>query len=90
HATTCSMGIPTSWIRYPTFTTMGAIAGRAIAVFLSSYACGTVVDHYQRPDIEKQQLEKKNALQTYECRTKIKRRTQVMMKDLADETVLES
>ncbi|CAG8760889.1 15911_t:CDS:2, partial [Funneliformis caledonium] len=35
-------------------------------------------------------LEKKNALQTYECRTKIKRRTQVMMKDLADETVLES
>ncbi|CAG8614172.1 14501_t:CDS:2, partial [Acaulospora colombiana] len=71
--------------------------GRAITVSLPGYSYGTVVDHYQRPDIknfwvdiEKQQLEKINALQTYECRTKVKQKTQVMMKDLADETVLES
>ncbi|CAG8802101.1 27680_t:CDS:2, partial [Racocetra persica] len=125
HAITCSMGIPTSWIRYPTSTTMRSNYGsssddlRIVVVYGSSsghfmthstregqlrfpfQAMPTGLlwsaGHYQKPDIknfwvdiEKQYLEKKNALQTYECRTKIKQKTQVMMKNLADETVLES
>ncbi|CAG8749629.1 2541_t:CDS:2, partial [Acaulospora morrowiae] len=70
--------------------------GRAITVSLPGYSYGTVVDHYQKPNIKnfwadiKKQLKKMNALQTYECRTKIKQKSQVMMVDLADETVLES
>ncbi|CAG8450430.1 5569_t:CDS:2, partial [Cetraspora pellucida] len=110
------MGIPTSWIIYPTSTTMRSNYGsssddlRIVVVFGSS--SGHFMTHSTREgqlrfpframptgllwsanfwvDIEKQNLEKKNALQTYECRTKIKQKTQVMMKDLADETVLES